>query len=246
MQIDVITLFPEIFAALDYSIPGRAQKQGLLQLNLWSLRNFAIDKHRTVDDRPYGGGPGMVLKPEPLHAAIQTVKANNPNCIVSYLSPQGKVFDQQAAQQLLNRGQLLLISGRYEGIDERLLQTEIDEEWSIGDFVLSGGELAAMCMIDAITRLIPGALGDAESAAQDSFMQGLLDHPHYTRPEEFQGLKIPAVLSSGNHESIRQWRLKQALGRTWQKRPELLKKHVLTEEEQVLLAAFLREQEHPD
>lgn len=246
MQISVITLFPEMFTALDSGIPGRAQKQGLLELKFWNPRDFTQDKHRTVDDRPYGGGPGMVLKPEPLQGAIRAAKAANNNTIVSYLSPQGKVFDQQAAQQLMSRGQLLLVSGRYEGIDERLLQTEIDEEWSVGDFVLSGGELAAMCMIDAVTRLIPGALGDAESAVQDSFVNGLLDYPHYTRPEEFQGLKIPEVLSSGDHEAIRRWRLQQALGRTWKRRPDLLKKLVLTEEEQVLLAAFLREQEPPN
>lgn len=240
MHISIITLFPEMFSALDFGIPGRAQRQELLKLDFWNPRDYTTDKHRTVDDRPYGGGPGMVLKSEPLQAAIQAVKKTN-NAVVSYLSPQGKPFNQQAAQKLAERGNLLLLSGRYEGIDERLIQTEVDEEWSIGDFVLSGGELAAMCMIDAITRLIPGALGDIESAAQDSFVNGLLDYPHYTRPEDFQGLKIPEILSSGNHEAIRQWRLKQALERTWQRRPDLLKKLVLNEEEQVLLSAFICE-----
>jgi tRNA (guanine37-N1)-methyltransferase len=241
MQISIITLFPQIFTALDYGIPGRAQKNGLITLDYWNPRDFTTDKHRTVDDRPYGGGPGMVLKPEPLQAAIHAAKSKNKHTVVSYLSPQGKLFDQNAAQKLLSRGQLLLVSGRYEGIDERLLTSEIDEEWSIGDFVLSGGELAATCMIDAMIRLIPGALGDAESAAQDSFMNGLLDYPHYTRPEEFHGLKRPAILSSGNHAAIQRWRLQQALGRTWQKRPDLLKKRVLTEEEEVLLATFISE-----
>jgi len=243
MHISVITLFPEMFKALDYGIPGRAQKQALLKIDYWNPREFTADKHRTVDDRPYGGGPGMVLKVEPLAAAIQAAKAVN-NTVVSYLSPQGKIFDYQAAQTLMQRGQLILLAGRYEGIDERIIQNEITEEWSIGDFVLSGGELAAMCMIDAITRLIPEALGDSESATQDSFVNGLLDYPHYTRSEKYQDLSVPEVLLSGDHAAIRRWRLQQALGRTWQRRPDLLKKLVLSKEEQVLLAAFIRDSEN--
>lgn len=243
MHISLITLFPEMFKALDYGIPGRAQKQGLLKIDYWNPRDFTTDKHRTVDDRPYGGGPGMVLKVEPLQAAIQAVQALN-NTVVSYLSPQGKVFDYQAAQMLMERGRLILLAGRYEGIDERLIQQEVAEEWSIGDFVLSGGELAGMCMIDAIARLIPGALGDAESATQDSFVNGLLDYPHYTRPEQYNDLSVPEVLLSGDHAAIRRWRLQQALGRTWQRRPDLLKNLVLSEEEQVLLAAFIRDSEN--
>lgn len=231
-----------MFHALDHGIPSRAQKQGLLQLNYINPRDFTQDKHRTVDDRPYGGGPGMVMKVEPLQAAIQAAKAaTHGNTLVSYLSPQGKPFDQAAAVELSKRQNLILLSGRYEGIDERLIQLEVDEEWSIGDFVLSGGELGAMCIIDAVTRLLPGALGDTESAEQDSFSNGLLDYPHYTRPEEFQGLSVPKVLLSGDHAEIQRWRLKQALGRTSQRRPDLLQKHVLSEEERVLLAEFFRE-----
>ncbi len=247
MQIGVISLFPEMFAALQHSIPGRAQKAGLLALSYWNPRDFTVDKHRMVDDRPYGGGPGMVMKVEPLLQTIQAAKAViGATSTVIYLSPQGKPFDQTAAQQLATKDKLILIAGRYEGIDERLLTLAIDEEWSIGDYVLSGGELPAMCMIDAITRLIPGALGAEESAQQDSFTAGLLDCPHYTRPEELKGLKVPEVLLSGDHSAIKRWRLQQSLGKTWLKRPDLLKKYLLNPEEQVLLAEFIEAYQKTD
>jgi len=243
MWIGIVSLFPEMFAALQHSIPGRAQKLGLLTLNFWDPRDFAHDKHHTVDDRPYGGGPGMVMKVQPLQDAIQAAKqAANSVAPVIYLSPQGRPFDQAAAQRFAKTEKLILVAGRYEGIDERLLETMIDEEWSIGDFVLSGGELPAMCMIDAVTRLLPGALGDEESAIQDSFANGLLDHPHYTRPEVVNDRPVPSVLLSGDHSAIQRWRLKQSLGKTWLKRPDLLKKHLLNSEEQVLLAEFIEEQ----
>ena len=239
MQVQLITLFPEMFKALEVGILGRAQKKGLLQLNYFNPRDFTLDKHRTVDDRPYGGGPGMVMKIEPLQAAIKAAKTNIPFDVpVSCLSAQGQLFNQAIARQLSQRNYLVLVSGRYEGIDERLIELEIDEEWSIGDFIMTGGELAAMCMIDAVTRLIPGVLGDDESAQQDSFSQYLLDHPHYTRPKKFNGLCVPEILLQGNHAAIRAWRLKNALGRTWKRRPDLLKKHVLDREEQLLLANF--------
>jgi tRNA (guanine37-N1)-methyltransferase len=242
MNIGIITLFPEMFAALQSGITGRAQKQNLIHLKFWSPRDFAHDKHRTVDDRPYGGGPGMVMKVQPLQDAIHAAKIElGSSVITSLLSPQGKVFNQQAATELSQRENLLLICGRYEGIDERLHALEIDEEWSVGDFVVSGGELPAMCLIDAVTRLLPGALGDPESAEQDSFVAGLLDHPHYTRPEEFTGLKVPDILLSGDHEAIKRWRLQQSLGQTWLKRKDLLEKYGLNAEEEVLLAQFMRE-----
>jgi tRNA (guanine37-N1)-methyltransferase len=242
MRFDIITLFPEIFDALHHSIPGRAQQQGLLNLTFWNPRDFTQDRHRTVDDRPYGGGPGMLMKVEPLKAAIAAARAADQNpAPVIYLSPQGKRFTQETAQTWSQYKRLILISGRYEGVDERLLQTEIDEEWSIGDFVLSGGECAALSVVDAVTRLLPGALGDAESAQQDSFAGNLLDCPHYTRPEEVDGRWVPEILLNGDHTALTQWRLKQALGKTWLHRPDLLKKHTLNPEEAVLLATFFRE-----
>ena len=240
MDIQVITLFPEMFSALDASIPGRAQKKGLIQLSYLNPRDFTHHKHNVVDDKPYGGGPGMVMKFQPLQAAIHTAKAKHPGP-TSYLSPQGKCFDQAAAQQLSQRNSLILIAGRYEGIDQRLIDKEVDEEWSVGDFILSGGELAAMCLIDAVVRLREGVLGHSESASQDSFSRPLLDYPHYTRPAEIDKQTVPQVLLQGDHEAIARWRLKQALGRTWQRRPDLLKKHILSEQEQVLLAEFIRE-----
>lgn len=244
MDAGIITLFSEMFSALQYGIPGRAQKQQLLSLQFWNPRDFTHDKHKTVDDRPYGGGPGMVMKVQPLQDAIQAAKLQlGQDSIVSLLSPQGKVFDQRAAEQFIKRDKMILVCGRYEGIDERLHDLEIDEEWSIGDFVLSGGEIPAMCIIDAVVRLLPGALGDPESAQQDSFGAGLLDYPHYTRPEEFAGLKVPDVLMSGDHQAIQRWRLKQALGQTWLKRKDLLEKHRLNAKEEVLLAEFVREYE---
>src|SRR5690606_24774908 len=210
MKIGVITLFPEMFdAVIDYGISSRAVDQGLLQVECWNPRDFTRDRHQTVDGRPYGGGPGMVMKPEPLSAAIATARSALPQAPVIYLSPQGRKLDQSGVEMLVARKQMILVAGRYEGIDERLIEAEIDEEWSIGDYVLSGGELAAMVVIDAVTRLLPGALGDASSAEQDSFSAGLLDCPHYTRPEDYAGRRVPDVLLGGNHELIRRWRLKQ-------------------------------------
>lgn len=246
MRIAIVTLFPEMFTAIsDYGITSRALKQGLVELQTWNPRQFTTDKHQTVDDRPYGGGPGMLMMIKPLQDAIAQAKAwasqTQQGCKVIYLSPQGRQFDQPGATELASGENLVLIAGRYEGIDERLIEQEVDEEWSIGDYVLSGGELASMVMIDAITRLIPGALGHAQSAEQDSFTDGLLDCPHYTRPEVFDGHTVPAVLMSGNHELIRRWRLQQSLGRTWQRRPELLEKLNLSAEQKALLESFQQE-----
>ena len=245
MRIDVVTLFPDMVSAVAESgITGRAAKSGILDLVCWDPRDYTRDKHRTVDDKPYGGGPGMLMKVEPLHAAIvdacttaeqQTGQASK----VIYLSPQGKKLDQQAINELAQHN-LVLVSGRYEGIDERLIELDIDEEWSVGDYVLSGGELAAMIVIDATTRLQAGALGDEDSAQQDSFMNGLLDHPHYTRPEMIESLTVPEVLLSGDHKRIEQWRLQQSLGRTWQRRPDLIDQLQLDEEQQKLLQEFIQ------
>ncbi len=245
MDIGVITLFPEMFDAIsEQGISGRAFKQQLATLQCWNPREFTEDKHRTVDDRPYGGGPGMLMKVEPLRHAIAAARTQlGTGARVAYLSPQGKKLDQAAVEELACREKLILVAGRYEGIDERLIETDIDEEWSIGDYVLSGGELPAMVLIDALLRQLPGALGHADSARQDSFAEGLLDCPHYTRPEQLQGLEVPAVLLSGDHEKIRRWRLKQALQRTLQRRPELIELRSLTQEEEFLLAEILREQE---
>lgn len=240
MRFDVISLFPEMFDGLRSGVTGRAIGRGLADLVLWNPRDYTRDVHRTVDDRPYGGGPGMVMKVQPLRDALEAARAAAPTSQVAYLSPQGRRFDQSAAWQLADRDGLILIAGRYEGIDERLIDAFVDEEWSIGDFVLSGGELAAMVMIDSITRLLPGALGHADSAQQDSFSEGLLDCPHYTRPEEVLGRTVPDVLKSGDHERIRRWRLQQALGRTWLRRPDLLEGRPLSDEEQQLLDEFRR------
>lgn len=247
MQISVVTLFPEMFAAVtDYGISGRALRQGLLTLNLIDLRSFAEDRHRTVDDRPYGGGPGMVLKPEPLRRALQQARSDGGETAkVICLSPQGKPLNQQAMGEFSSGRPLILLAGRYEGFDQRIIDQEVDEQWSLGDYVLSGGELAAMVMIDAITRLLPGALGDAESAQQDSFMAGLLDHPHYTRPEQFEGVTVPSVLMSGNHAEIQRWRKKQSLGLTWERRPDLLAALQLNPEQEQLLAEYQREKHEP-
>ena len=242
MHIGVITLFPEMFdAVIDCGITSRAVDSGLLKVDCWNPRTFTSDRHQTVDDRPYGGGPGMVMKIEPLRAAITAARKELPQAKVIYLSPQGRKFDQRGAEELVRCEQLILVAGRYEGIDERVIETEVDEEWSIGDYVLSGGELAAMVMIDAVTRLLPGALGDEQSAQQDSFTDGLLDCPHYTRPEEYENLRVPDVLLSGNHELIRRWRLKQSLGRTWLRRPELLAQRELDKKQQRLLDDFIFE-----
>lgn len=248
MQIGLVTLFPEMLSAVsDYGITGRAVKQGLVTLQCWNPRDFTEDKHQTVDDRPYGGGPGMVMKIEPLHDAIQAAKqAIGQQAKVIYLSPQGRKLDQAGVIELASSDKLVLLAGRYEGVDERLIETQVDEEWSIGDYVLSGGELAAMVMIDAIIRQLPGALGHEQSAQQDSFFEGLLDCPHYTRPETHQGAAVPQVLLSGDHENIRRWRLKQALGRTWLRRRDLLESRSLSTEEKALLESFISEWEKAD
>ncbi len=243
-RIDVVTLFPELVRAVVGSgVTGRAADAGLLELVTWNPRDFAQDRHRTVDDRPYGGGPGMVMSYPPLRDAIRAARAAAPDgSRVAYLSPQGRRLDQAGVEELASRTGLILVAGRYEGIDERLVEAEIDEEWSLGDFVLSGGEIAAMAIVDAVTRLIPGALGDADSAEQDSFVDGLLDCPHYTRPEVADGRTVPAVLLSGDHAAIARWRRKQALGRTWQRRPDLLEQVGLDEEQQRLLDEYIAEQ----
>jgi len=232
IQIGVITLFPQMFESLRVGgVTARVLEQGLLQLELWNPRDFTLNKHRRVDDRPYGGGPGMVLQVQPLRATIQTaITSLGEGTKVIYLSPQGRCLDQQGVLTLLNYSRFILIAGRYEGIDERIIEREVDEEWSIGDYVLSGGELAAMVIIDAIARWLPGALGDDQSAMQDSFSQGLLDHPHYTRPEVIDGQAVPAVLLSGHHAEVAQWRRQQSLERTRQRRPDLLEKLNLTTE----------------
>lgn len=246
LKIAVISIFPDMFKAIaDFGVSGRAFKKGLVELKVWTPRDFAHDRHSTVDERPFGGGPGMVMMVQPLRDAIQAAKAwAGESAKVIYLSPQGQTLTQKGVEQLVGYPNVVLVAGRYEGIDERLLDTVIDEEWSVGDYVLSGGELPAMVLIDAITRLVPGALGHELSAEQDSFTEGLLDCPHYTRPEEFEGLRVPDVLVSGNHEKIRRWRLKQALGRTWLKRPDLLQNKQLTEEQRKLLTEFRRDLEN--
>lgn len=246
MQLAVVSLFPQMFDAItEYGVTGRAVKKGQLDIQYWNPRDFTEDKHRTVDDRPYGGGPGMVMKVEPLQKAIRAAKQTiGEQSKVVYLSPQGRQLKQSDLNQLAtNEQSIVFVAGRYEGIDERLIEQEIDEEWSIGDYVLSGGELAAMVMIDGLARLLPGVLGDDASAQQDSFMTGLLDHPHYTRPEKLNDQTVPEVLLGGDHEAIRQWRLKQSLGRTWLRRPDLLEKESLSDEQSALLEQFIAEHE---
>ncbi len=240
MRFDVVTLFPEMFRSMEAGVTGRALQGRQAQLKLWNPRDFTQDVHRTVDDRPYGGGPGMVMMVEPLKAAIEAARAEAPESRVALLSPQGRRFDQAAARELARRPGLILVCGRYEGVDERLVACCVDEEWSIGDYVLSGGELAAMVMMDAVVRLLPGVLGHADSAQEDSYTEGLLDCPHYTRPEVIDGRRVPAVLRSGDHRAIRRWRLQQALGRTWARRPDLLARRRLDAEERELLAEWIR------
>lgn len=243
MKVALVTLFPEMFAALtEYGISGRAIKQGLLDVALFNPRSYTSDRHQTVDHRPYGGGPGMLMMIEPLREAIAEAKAwiGKEDATVVYMSPQGKVLNQQGVKSLVAHQNLVLVAGRYEGVDERLVQLEVDEEWSIGDYVLSGGELPAMVMLDAMIRQLPGALGHVDSAEQDSFAEGLLDCPHYTRPEQYENLTVPEVLLSGNHEKIRQWRLEQSLQRTWQRRPDLLKSLKLSEEQQTILDTLVK------
>ena len=240
MRIDVITLFPEILRGpLDASILGRAQRGGQAEIHLHQLRDYTTDKHHTADDRPYGGGPGMVLQVEPLRSALRSASAALPQGSRRvYLGADGQRFDQAKAREAREAAGLVLVAGRYEGVDERFIERETDEQWSIGDYVLSGGELPALVVIDAIARLIPGTLGRPESAEQESFSDGLLDWPHYTRPPAVDGQMVPAVLMSGDHAAIRRWRLRQALGRTWLRRPELLERRGMSDEERALLEEF--------
>ncbi len=245
IRFDVVTLFPEMFAAVTHSgIPSRAMEAGLWSLGLWNPRDFTTDNHRTVDDRPYGGGPGMLMLAGPLDRTLDAVREAGGGKVV-YLSPQGRKLDHGKVMELAGRQAVTLLCGRYEGVDERLLRRRVDEELSIGDYVLSGGELAAMAVIDAVVRQLPGALGDGQSAVQESFVEGLLDCPQYTRPETWPeggaGERVPEVLLSGHHENIRRWRLKQALGRTWRRRPDLLAARSLNEDERRLLDEFQRE-----
>jgi tRNA (guanine37-N1)-methyltransferase len=243
MHVGVITLFPQMFDALSVGgVTARAIKQGLLQLTCWNPRDFTKDKHQRVDDQPYGGGPGMIMQVQPLRAAITVALTTlGAQTHIIYLSPQGRRLDQAGIETLRQHAQLLLIAGHYEGIDERILLRDVHSEWSIGDYVLSGGELAAMVMIDALTRWIPGVLKHERTLVEDSFGNGLLDYPHYTRPAEVDGQRVPAVLLSGNHAAIARWRHKQALGRTWCRYPELLEKFHLTMQQKTLLNEFIEE-----
>jgi tRNA (guanine37-N1)-methyltransferase len=243
MRIDVITLFPESLEGLaSLGVIGRALREGLVELKTWNPRDLATDRHRTVDDRPYGGGPGMVMAIEPLSSTITAAREEHADGTrVSLMSPQGRKLDQAGVEELAGRKGLILVCGRYEGIDERLIESDIDEQWSIGDYVISGGELAAAVLIDAVSRLLPGVLGHEQSAIEDSFVDGLLDHPHYTRPEVAGGKAVPEVLLSGDHEAIRRWRRKQALGRTWQLRPDLLENREMDKEAEILLKEFRHE-----
>ena len=247
LQIDVVTLFATMFDAVtECGVTGRARERRLYELVLWNPRDFASNSYRTVDDRPYGGGPGMVMMAEPLEKAIGAARQRQKSSGVSrprvvHLTPQGRLLDHAVVAELAQERGLVLLAGRYEGIDERVVRRAVDDELSIGDYVLSGGELAAMVVIDSVVRQLDGALGDAESAAQDSFVNGLLDHPHYTRPEVYEGAAVPPVLLSGNHADIGRWRLKQAIGRTWQRRPDLIAKRDLSAAEQSLLDEFRKE-----
>ncbi|ART63705.1 tRNA (guanosine(37)-N1)-methyltransferase TrmD [Kushneria marisflavi] len=251
MWIGVVSLFPEMFDAVTrYGVTGRAVERGLMRIDCWNPRDYALDRHRSVDDRPYGGGPGMLMKVDTLRSAIAQARRHgeaqggqddDAPVRVIYLSPQGRKLDQDGVRQLAGYRKLVLVAGRYEGIDERVIDLDIDEEWSIGDYVLSGGELPAMVLCDAVARLVPGVLGHQASAEEDSFSAGLLDCPHYTRPEEVDGRRVPEVLLGGHHGEIRRWRLKQSLGRTWQRRPELLQEMTLDREQRQLLDEFIDE-----
>ena len=258
MRFGVVTLFPEMFAALtEFGISSRAIKQGLVSVEFWNPRDFTTDRHRTVDDKPYGGGPGMLMKTEPLLAAIEAARqrlaegsgsgqsGQSGQVKTVYLSPQGQPLRQEALSAMVGsapgQSSLVLVCGRYQGIDARVLEAVIDEEWSLGDFVLSGGELAAMAMMDGLIRLQPGALGAADSAGEDSFSDGLLHWPEYTRPETVAGMTVPATLTSGDHGAIKRWRQQQSLGMTWLKRPDLLDRTELNSEQQQLLDEFIHE-----
>lgn len=244
MHFDVITLFPEmILEGSKHGVTGKAVEKKVVGLSVWNPRDYTHDKHHTVDDRPYGGGPGMVMKYHPLNDAVNAAKSKHgcEDSKVIYLSPQGKPMTQELLMDASRLSQLVLVAGRYEGIDERFVESVCDEEWSLGDYVISGGELAALVVIDAITRLVPGVLGDEDSAKQDSFMEGLLDYPHFTRPEKGDLSVVPDVLLSGNHQEIQRWRMKQAIGRTALRRPDLLKNKELTAEQEALLKEFRNE-----
>ncbi|MFT5708196.1 MAG: tRNA (guanine37-N1)-methyltransferase [Oceanospirillaceae bacterium] len=245
MWFGVVSLFPEMFEAITrFGVTGRALKRGLIDVSCWNPRDFAHDRHRTVDDRPFGGGPGMLMKVQPLKDAIQVARQSAPGeAKVIYLSPQGRKLDHKLVIELGSFESLILVAGRYEGIDERLIESDIDMEISLGDFVLSGGELPAMTLIDAVARLVPGVLGHADSAIEDSFVEGLLDCPHYTRPDVFDDKQVPEVLLSGDHAKIKRWRLKQQLGRTYTRRPDLLKALDLNKQEQQLLEEYICETE---
>jgi len=239
MRIDIVTIFPEVFPPhLETGMWAIAKKRGIVQFGVYDLRDYTEDPHRTVDDYPFGGGPGMILKPAPIFRAIKAITGTSqtPHPSIILLSPQGERFDQELAKELSQTPWLILLCGRYRGIDERVRERLVDREISIGDYVLTGGELPAMVLIDALTRLLPGVLSDIESAKEDSFYQGLLDYPHYTRPQNFQGLEVPPILLSGNHQKIRRWRRRKALEITWQKRPDLLSRADLTEEDLAYLA----------
>jgi tRNA (guanine37-N1)-methyltransferase len=247
LQIDVVTLFPPMFDAVTGSgIVGRARERRVFDVVLWNPRDFAGNAYRSVDDRPYGGGPGMVMTPEPLEKALVAARQRQKSSGVKkprvvHLTPQGRLLDHRLVMELAREQGLVMLAGRYEGVDERVVSRLIDDEISIGDYVLSGGELAAMVVMDSVVRQLPGVLGDAESASQDSFVAGLLDCPHYTRPEQYEGLAVPPVLLSGNHADIGRWRLKQALGRTWQRRPDLLERRSLSQDERRLLEEYKQE-----
>ena len=251
MRFEIVTLLPQMFSAItEYGVTSRAVKNGLVEIGYSNPRDFTEDVHRSVDDRPYGGGPGMLMTIKPLLGAIAQAKSRfeqgGVQAKVIYSSPQGKPFDQKAAKNFSEQPGLIFLCGRYEGIDERIIDLAADEEWSVGDYVLSGGELPVMTMMDATVRLIPGVLGHQDSAQEDSFFNGLLDCPHYTRPEDYQGQRVPDVLLSGNHQAIQRWRLKQSLGRTWQRRPDLLAQKQLSETEQQLLQEFQNQAEGKD
>ncbi|MCK0526292.1 MULTISPECIES: tRNA (guanosine(37)-N1)-methyltransferase TrmD [unclassified Anaerobiospirillum] len=248
MWFGVISLFPEMLKAVTESgVTSRAVKHGLIDINVWNPRDFTLDKYQTVDDRPYGGGPGMLMKVQPLRDAISAARQQAPQGTkVVYMSPQGERLSHSLVTRFHNWGSLILIAGRYEGIDERILQKEVDLEVSIGDYVLSGGEIPAMCVIDAVSRMVPGVLGDIRNAHEDSFADGLLHFPQYTRPEVIDGMAVPEVLMSGNHEKIRRWRLQQALSRTYERRPDLLQSRLLNREEQKLLDEYLEQKKLED
>lgn len=248
MWFGVISLFPEMFSTVCNSgVTSRAVKRGLIEVNVWNPRDFTLDKYQTVDDKPYGGGPGMLMKVQPLRDAISAARQRAPEGTkVVYMSPQGERLSHSLVTRFHNWGSLILIAGRYEGIDERILQKEVDLEVSIGDYVLSGGEIPAMCVIDAVSRMVPGVLGDIRNAHEDSFADGLLHFPQYTRPEVIDGMEVPEVLMSGNHEKIRRWRLQQALARTYERRPDLLQSRLLNREEQKLLDEYLEQKQLKD